>query len=188
MLLHLPPVSRILPVPKSVIFMRKSSSNNIFSGFRSLTCHQQCLLIGPKNHPPMNDAFGMHVVKGINNLCGIILSASRGQRAQLRYQGLHFSISGKVNDKICRQTISVCLRFTEKSDGHTQAPLILESPEQSNNPRVSTPKPHESILLSERDGRFVFLDEVGLLENFDSKLLASVNVGCDLHLVCAMGW
>jgi hypothetical protein len=75
--------------------------------------------------------------------------------------------------------------FYRNRDGHTQAPLILECPEQSNNPRVSTPQPHESIPLGEGYGLFVFLDEVCLLENLDGKLLASTDVSCKLDLVRA---
>jgi hypothetical protein len=99
---------------------------------------------------------------------------------------LYFPVSGKVDNKICHE-ISVCLRFREKSSEHTQPPLILESIEQSNNPRVSSPKPHESILLGEGGGHFFVLYEVCLLENFDGVLLARADVGCELHLVCGMG-
>lgn len=98
---------------------------------------------------------------------------------------MHFSVSGKVDNKICH-AISVCLRFAEVQDEHTQPPLILESIMQSYNSRVSS-KPHESILLSEGGRRFFILDEVCLLENFDGILVAGANVSCELYLVCAIG-
>ena len=82
--------------------------------------------------------------------------------------------------------MKLCLLFTERRDQHTQPPLILESIEQSNDPRVSS-ESHKSILLGERDGHFISLDEVCLLENFDGILLASANVGSELYLVCCMG-
>lgn len=71
----LPPSSNIFPVPKSVIFIRRSPSKRRFSGLRSLQVTSMVRVQGTRivvEYPPMYDVFVMHILESVNYLCCVI--------------------------------------------------------------------------------------------------------------------
>jgi len=49
---------------------------------------------------PMNDAFGVHIVNGVDQLSGIVAGTRERKGAEPVEDGLHLAISGKVENEI----------------------------------------------------------------------------------------
>jgi len=49
---------------------------------------------------PMNDAFGVHIVDGVNQLSGIVAGTRERKGAKPDEDSLHLAISGKVENEI----------------------------------------------------------------------------------------
>jgi len=49
---------------------------------------------------PMNDAFGVHIVDGVDELSGIVAGRRERKGAEPVEDGLHLAVSGKVENEI----------------------------------------------------------------------------------------
>ena len=107
---HPPPVSRSLPVPKSVIFIRRASSSRMFSGFKSLAGGRKLSRsteapehgTGRKDSP-VNDSLRVHVPQSIDDLRSVVAHAGDGERAQPRYPRLELPVACEVEDEDWRR-------------------------------------------------------------------------------------
>lgn len=97
-----PPASMSFPVPKSVTLIRNASSNNRFSGLRSLRDPIRRHSPGKTEggDEPMNHAFCVHVVESVHHLRGVVACARGRERPQARYLRLEFAVLREVDDKI----------------------------------------------------------------------------------------
>ena len=102
-----------MPVPKSVIFIRKASSSRRFSGFRSLEKRKNCKgqrsspedgAEGAGCHLPMDDSLGVHIPQCVNDLSRIIAHAVDREGAHARYSGLQFTVLREVQHEDCART------------------------------------------------------------------------------------